>query len=165
MLYRVAATTLIALFLLGCSDHEHAQGHKHAQGYGHSYGGHVYAVEGPDGKKAAITIVAVSMRDSGSFEFSPPFESLTGGGNVEFVITNVGKQPHEFSIGNSFNQMKHSGAMQQITNMQQSHSYAVAVKPGETASFRWTVSTNDTVVCSRAISSANLPRVCILSSR
>ena len=157
-LLAVAVAATLALTLSACSDHEHGPDDGHGDGHGsgdkkahalggeHGHGGHTYAVGEPADKDVDAKRVKVSMLDSMKFVFSPPLETLTDGEAIEFAITNDGKIPHEFSIGNAEEQVKHAEAMRQMPNMQHDDPNAVSLKPGESATLRWRFEGSDTVV-------------------
>ena len=151
----VAVASVFMLTLSSCSDHDHDEGHghdddekhePHAHGAGGGHGAHTYAVGEPVEKGVQAKRVTVSMLDTMKFVFSPPLDSLRDGEVVEFVVTNDGKIPHEFSIGNAQEQAKHSEMMRQMPTMAHNDPNAVSLKPGDSATLRWRFKGNDTVV-------------------
>ena len=151
----VALAFVFALTLSSCSDHDHEEGHGHGDGDKHDthgHGGdhghdaHTYAVGEPVEEGVQAKQVTVSMLDTMKFVFSPPLDSLHDGEVVEFVVTNDGKIPHEFSIGSAEEQAKHAEMMRQMPNMEHDDPNAVSLKPGDSATLRWRFKGNDTVV-------------------
>lgn len=90
----------------------------------------------PAAESAAIKTIAVTTLDSMRYTFSPQLE-LKAGDIVKFVITNKGKIPHEFSIGDEKEQQAHRKMMRQMPDMVHQDGNTVTVKPGETKVLTW----------------------------
>ena len=120
-------------FAAGSGDHDH--GHDDAE----------FAVGKPF-KGKPDRIVNVSMLDSMRFEFSPELKDLHHGEKIKFVVKNNGSIVHEFSVGNSEEQMKHAEMMRKMPNMMHKDPNTVSLKPGETADLNWRFMGEDTVV-------------------
>jgi len=113
--------------------------------HSHSHDDMMYSV-GKPGKGTPNRVIEVSMQDSMRFEFSPELDSLKDGETIEFRVRNDGKVQHEFSIGNSDDQVKHAIMMQKMPDMVHNDPNTVSLKPGESASLSWTFMGKDTVV-------------------
>ena len=143
-------------FAGGSSSHDHGEKMQHKQhehmtsGSGHA--GHNEAVmdhakehqHGPEGsgvgqpadESAATQTIAVTTLDSMRYTFSPQ-PDLISGDIVKFVITNEGKIPHEFSIGDEKEQQAHREMMRKMPNMVHQDGSTVSVRPGETKVLTW----------------------------
>lgn len=106
-----------------------------------------FSVGQPSSDKPA-RIINVSMKDTMRFEFAPSLDTLKDGEVVEFVIRNDGRIAHEFSIGNSDDQVAHAEMMRRMPNMKHKDPNTVAPEPGQTSRIRWKFSGEDTVVFS-----------------
>jgi len=121
----------------GSGDHSHNHEHKH--------GGGMYAV----GEPAAGQIdrhISVSMLDTMRFVFSPTLETLESGESIKFTVRNDGKIKHEFSIGNTKEQMAHAEMMRRMPNLHHADPNTVSLEPGESATLAWKFMGKDTVV-------------------
>ena len=137
---------LIALFSITTAAADESASHG-------TKGGHQFAVGEPAKGKADKT-VRVSMRDNMRFVFTPQLESLHHGEVVRFSITNDGKIPHEFSIGNAMEQKMHAEEMRKMASMSGMSGMAhkdpntASLQPGESAEIVWRFKGKDTVVFS-----------------
>lgn len=83
---------------------------------------------------AATRTVEVDALDK--LAFDPPTISVGVGETVRFVVTNPGKAPHEFVLGDSAYQEEHEQAMEHGGHPT-SIENAVEVGPGETQEITW----------------------------
>ena len=105
----------------------------------------MYSV-GKPGNGAPDRVIEVSMKHSMRFEFSPELASLKDGETIEFHVRNDGQVQHEFSIGNSDDQVEHAQMMKSMPNMKHKDPTTVSLAPGESAELSWTFMGKDTVV-------------------
>ena len=105
----------------------------------------MYSV-GKPGEGAPSRVIEVSMQDSMRFEFSPELDSLKDGETIAFRVRNDGQVQHEFSIGNSGDQVRHAIMMQKMPDMNHNNPNTVSLAPGESASLSWKFMGKDTVV-------------------
>ena len=113
--------------------------------HSHSHDDMMYSV-GKPGQGTPNRVIEVSMQDSMRYQFSPDLTSLKDGEIIEFRIRNDGQVQHEFSIGNSDDQVKHSVMMQKMPDMKHNDPNTVSLEPGESAELSWKFVSNDTVV-------------------
>ncbi|HEB29203.1 MAG TPA: copper-binding protein [Porticoccus sp.] len=107
---------------------DHNDGHQH-DNEGSSVGEPALAVQ-------ATQTIHVTTMDTMRYKFSPQPE-LKAGDIVKFVITNQGKIPHEFSIGDDSEQKAHREMMRKMPNMVHEDGNTVTIKPGETKELTW----------------------------
>ncbi|KTD21438.1 hypothetical protein E3983_03825 [Legionella israelensis] len=80
--------------------------------------------------------IKVTASDDMKFQFlSEP--NLHNGDVISFEVTNVGKVPHEFSIGDEKEQKAHLQMMRKMPNMVHQHGNAITINPGETKQLIW----------------------------
>lgn len=111
-------------------DHAHSHSHSHDEG-GESEG---FAFGAPGQASAATRTIDVVADDP--YRFDPEGLEVESGETVTFVVTNEGKQEHEFVLGDAAYQESHgdemaAGAMHHEGN-------AVTVAPGATEELTWT---------------------------
>lgn len=146
----------IVSILAGCANNEakmmdHSAHHKtgsmamkHDDHGGHD--GHMASTVGKPVKGMAATkTYQVSMLDSMKFVFNQK-PDLSPGDVVKFVVTNNGKIPHEFSIGNAAEQAKHNAMMKSMPDMKHEDGNTVTVQPGQRKELVWQFSGHDEVV-------------------
>jgi uncharacterized cupredoxin-like copper-binding protein len=113
--------------------------------HSHSHDNMKYSV-GEPGKGTPDRIISVSMQDTMRFDFAPELGALKQGETIEFHVRNDGSIRHEFSIGNSEDQVKHALMMQKMPDMKHSDPNTVSLEPGESATLSWKFMGADTVV-------------------
>lgn len=69
--------------------------------------------------------------------FDPPELSVDAGETIRFVVTNAGRAPHEFVLGDSAYQAEHEQGMEHGGHGMSTDN-AVEVEPGETQELTWT---------------------------
>ena len=132
----VTATIALALFsstVMAAGTHSH--GHDNAK----------YSV-GEPGIGNPDRSISVSMQDTMRFVFEPDLGELKHGETIEFRVRNDGQIQHEFSIGNSEDQINHAAMMQKMPNMKHNDPNTVSLEPGESAKLSWKFMGKDTVV-------------------
>ena len=142
------------------SDGKHGGGH-HGGGHhggGHSGGEHTHVghgrdhqvaststTGGPVSKNQANKTIKVTALDNMRYQFSEEL-TIVPGDVVKFVVTNTGRLPHEFSIGDEKEQMKHREMMRKMPGMTHQDGNTITVNPGETKEIVWRFKKNDNVV-------------------
>jgi uncharacterized cupredoxin-like copper-binding protein len=91
--------------------------------------------------------VSVTTTDEMRFYFSPEVE-IQEGEIISFKVTNKGKVPHEFSIGNQAEQVAHQKMMRKMPNMVHNDGNTITIEPGQTKTITWKFIGNETVVFS-----------------
>lgn len=93
---------------------------------------------GEPGVESEVTRT-VEVKATDDMEFIMDLGSIRRGETIEFVVTNVGQIPHEFSIGDRNSQQAHADMMRQHPHMGHHHDpAALTLAPGETKSLVWT---------------------------
>lgn len=80
-----------------------------------------------------------------SFSFGPDNFEVSVGETIQFVITNSGSIPHDFTIGDQAAQDAHEAEMAE-GGMHHGDPNAVILEPGETKSLTWTFTEAGTVL-------------------
>lgn len=80
--------------------------------------------------------ILVTLSDEMRIEPNPI--TVPAGVAVTFVVTNTGQIEHEFMLGDEAAQAEHEQEMLEPGAMLHDHSYAIAVKPGETKELVYT---------------------------
>jgi len=119
-------------------DHSDMQGMDHSkiQDMDHQHDSMGSGAGHPVSEGLAMKAVHVFALDTMQFEFFPQPE-LNPGDVVKFVVTNQGKVPHEFSIGDRSQQEAHREMMRKMPNMIHEDGTTVTVPPGETREITW----------------------------
>lgn len=113
--------------------------------HSHSHDKMKYSV-GEPGKGTPDRRITVSMQDTMRYIFEPDLVSLKQDETIEFLVRNDGKIQHEFSIGNTEDQVKHAQMMQRMPDMKHNDPNTVSLAPGESATLSWKFMGKDTVV-------------------
>lgn len=95
---------------------------------------------------AASQTIKVSLTDEMRIKFDPELTTIKSGTIIQFMVTNEGKIPHEFSIGNQKEQQEHAAMMRQMPGMTHSDGNTRTVKPGTTMELTWLFEGDDVVV-------------------
>jgi uncharacterized cupredoxin-like copper-binding protein len=109
---------------------------KEGHGGDHEHDSEGSPVGAPADASKATRTVKVTTKDSMRYEFSSEL-NLKAGEVVKFVVTNAGKIPHEFSVGDAAEQKSHQAMMAKMPNMTHEDGNTVTVKPGETKELTW----------------------------
>jgi len=113
--------------------------------HSHSHDKIKYSV-GEPGKGTPDRRITVSMQDTMRYIFEPDLVSLKQDETIEFLVRNDGKIQHEFSIGNTEDQVKHAQMMQRMPDMKHNDPNTVSLAPGESVTLSWKFMGKDTVV-------------------
>lgn len=131
----IASTALLAA-ACGGSDHSQHEGGGSADsseqedpsGFGRS----------GDSLQADETVKVLALD---KLAFDPPDITVQAGDTVRFVVTNKGKAPHEFVIGDQAYQDEHEKAMEHGGAHDDDLGNVVELRPGETSELTWTFTT------------------------
>ena len=98
-------------------------------------GGH-YSFGEPGRESEVTRTVEVTATDD--MELRMDLDSIRQGETIEFVVTNTGQTPHEFSIGDTGSQRAHANLMKKNPHMQHHGDPSmVTLEPGETRTLVW----------------------------
>lgn len=107
-------------------------------------GGHGDSAIGQPGKAANVTrTIQVDMSDN--MRFSAPLISVKQGETVRFVVRNLGKVKHEFSLGTEQELMEHYEVMKKFPDMEHDEPSKVSLGPGGKGEVIWHFSKAGTV--------------------
>jgi uncharacterized cupredoxin-like copper-binding protein len=106
--------------------------------------------KGPVGSPAQPTFakksIQVSLTDTMRINFKEDLKTIQSGTVIQFIVTNDGKIPHEFSIGNQLEQKEHAEMMRTMPGMVHSDGNTITVEPGKTRALTWHFDGDDLVV-------------------
>ncbi len=137
----------------GSSSHEHGQDRPHGKHNpmetdheeGHQHNSEASAVGRPAAMMSATKIIKVTTLDIMRYKFSP-LPDINAGDIVKFVITNKGKVPHEFSVGDENEQTSHREMMRKMPNMTHQDGNTVTINPEMTKVLTWQFNGDSEVV-------------------
>ncbi len=147
--------TLTASLVFAGSGHENDDGDDHSQSpqYDNASmaGAHHHDVSvGPVGLPAEATAasqtIKVSLTDEMKITFDKELTAIKSGTIIQFMVTNEGRIPHEFSIGNQKEQQAHAEMMRKMPGMTHSDGNTLTVEPGKTKELTWKFEGDDVVV-------------------
>ena len=90
----------------------------------------------PAMKSESMKTITLTTEDNMKFNFSE-LPDIKAGDVITFVVTNTGKIPHEFSIGDEAEQNAHREMMRKMPNMVHEDGNTITVQPGETKELTW----------------------------
>lgn len=79
----------------------------------------------------------INIKASDTMRFEPAALTVKAGETIRFVVTNVGKLPHELVVGTAQEQKAHEQMMQQMHGMKHEDANSVTVGPGQTKTLVW----------------------------
>ena len=129
-MFRIAAfIALIALSPLAAQAAEGPPGHSHA------HGDAATSTDGMPGKASeAKRTIQVEARDTA---FNVRSIQVRAGETIRFVVTNAGREMHEFAIASAKEHEEHRAMMKQNPGMVHEEPNVVTVAPGETKELIW----------------------------
>jgi len=154
MIKLIFALLVSAVLVLPASaGRNHEGGHDHHDGYDLLGKKHQHGDEkGPVGSPAQLSSVqqniTVSLTDEMRINFKEELSKIKSGTIIQFIVTNEGKIPHEFSIGNQEEQKEHAEMMRKMPDMVHSDGNTVTVAPGTTEFLIWHFEGDDVIVFS-----------------
>ncbi|MDQ9172180.1 cupredoxin family protein [Oxalobacteraceae bacterium R-40] len=101
-----------------------------------AHGGHASTASGKPGN-AANAARTINIKAYDTMRFEPAAIKVKAGETIRFVVTNVGKLPHELMIGTAAEQKQHEQMMQQMPGMKHEDGNGVSVDPGQTKTLVW----------------------------
>ncbi|GGX92678.1 cupredoxin domain-containing protein [Vogesella alkaliphila] len=130
--HRLLITTLLACLMAP------------AMAAGSHAGGHGDSAIGQPGKVANVTrTIQVDMSDN--MRFSAPLISVKQGETIRFVVKNLGKVKHEFSLGTEQELLEHYEVMKKFPDMEHDEPSKVSLAPGGKGEVIWHFSKAGTV--------------------
>jgi len=102
----------------------------------HEHDSEKSSVGQPAGASRPTKTIHVTALDTMRYQFSETLD-FNDGDVVKFVITNKGKIPHEFSIGDEAEQKGHRKMMKKMQSMVHQDGNTITLKQGETKELIW----------------------------
>ncbi|MDC7697638.1 cupredoxin domain-containing protein [Vogesella indigofera] len=107
-------------------------------------GGHEESAIGQPGKAANVTrTLLIDATDN--MRFSMPLISVKQGETIRFVVKNLGKVKHEFSLGTEKELLEHYEQMKKFPDMEHDEPSKVSLAPGAKGEVIWHFSKGGTV--------------------
>ncbi|RKQ61479.1 putative cupredoxin-like copper-binding protein [Vogesella indigofera] len=107
-------------------------------------GSHGESAIGQPGKTANVTrTIQVDMSDS--MRFSAPLITVKQGETIRFVVKNLGKVKHEFSLGTEQELLEHYEVMKKFPDMEHDEPSKISLAPGGKGEVIWHFSKAGTV--------------------
>jgi len=125
----VAATLSMSAFASGDHHSNHAHNDTGMQQQ------HQYAAGQPGKLSDVGRVIKISAMDN--MRYDQNSINVRAGETIRFIVTNAGKLRHEFSIGDSEEQIKHAKMMKAMPNMQHKDPNTVSLAPAETGEIIW----------------------------
>ena len=98
----------------------------------------------PGDASAADRVIEIEASDD--FTFSPAEIAVSAGETITFEVTNTGKIPHDFTLGDQATQDAHEAEMAGGDMKEHGDPNAVVLEPGETSELTWTFTEAGTVL-------------------
>lgn len=129
--------TLMVLLSACGADDPTIQAPQEAENGGHAtdMGGEGFAFGEPGDQSEADRTIDISALDS--LEFDPETLEVQSGETITFVVTNDGKNVHEFVLGDESYQQEHASEMAGGEDME-TGTNQLEIEPGATKSLTWT---------------------------
>lgn len=132
----IAALSLSTAALAGgthAGGHDH--GHDHGQASSHGHDTEETAIGKPGVADKAKRTVTVEMSDD--MRFSPDTIPVKQGETVRFIVKNMGKAKHEFSLGTQKELLEHYELMKKFPDMVHDEPNKVSLEPGQQGEVIW----------------------------
>jgi len=129
---------LIGIFAATLSINVYASGgHQSSHGHGNSekQEQHTFAAGSPGKISDVKRIIKISAMDN--MRYDQNSINVRAGETIRFIVTNTGKLRHEFSIGDSEEQVKHAKMMKAMPNMNHKDPNTISLAAGETGELLW----------------------------
>jgi uncharacterized cupredoxin-like copper-binding protein len=149
------ASGLLASAAIAGSGHENVDGDAHGQSShhdqsakeeAHQHESTIGPVGAPAQPNATSQTIKVSLTDEMKIKFDQDLTTIKSGTIIQFMVTNEGKIPHEFSIGNQKEQKAHGEMMRKMPGMTHADGTTLTVEPGMTKVLTWNFKGDDVVV-------------------
>ncbi|WP_299733579.1 cupredoxin family protein [uncultured Endozoicomonas sp.] len=111
------------------STHNHHHGHKMEHNTGQGAGK-------PGTQQDVDRTISVTMHDN--MRYSLDGLRVKAGETIRFMITNKGKIPHEFTIGDRKSLLQHRDMMRKMPDMHHEKDNAITLNPGKFGELIWT---------------------------
>lgn len=98
-------------------------------------------VGSPENAAKATKTIQVTASDDMRFTFAQKLQ-FHDGDIITFKVTNIGKVPHEFSIGDEKEQKAHQEMMRSMPGMVHEDGNTITINPGETKTLTWKFKSN-----------------------
>ena len=103
------------------------------RGHTHHHGANYSAGEAGDPKMPART-VNIEMKE---MEYLPPEIEVKQGEQIRFVIRNIGKEPHEFLLATTEENLKHEAVMRKHPHMQHKEPNGLTIAAKKSGEILW----------------------------
>ncbi|MEC5206690.1 putative cupredoxin-like copper-binding protein [Vogesella perlucida] len=107
-------------------------------------GGHEESAIGQPGKAANVTRT-IQLDATDNMRFSMPLITAKQGETIRFVVKNLGKVKHEFSLGTEKELLEHYEQMKKFPDMEHDEPSKVSLAPGAKGEVIWQFSKAGTV--------------------
>ncbi|MDC7715065.1 cupredoxin family protein [Vogesella sp. LYT5W] len=107
-------------------------------------GGHDESAIGQPGKATNVTRT-IQLDATDNMRFSAPLITVKQGETIRFVIKNLGKVKHEFSLGTEKELLEHYEQMKKFPDMEHDEPSKVSLAPGAKGEVIWQFSKAGTV--------------------
>jgi uncharacterized cupredoxin-like copper-binding protein len=112
-------------------------GHCHDKsGKAHGADEHAVSRAGQPGKASRVART-IRMQALDTMRYAPEKLTVKSGQTVRFIVTNAGKQKHEFVIGDAEEQRQHAEMMKEMPDMKHDEGNAVSLEAGQTEELIW----------------------------
>lgn len=122
--------------------HPHGTAGMHGAGHGPGHAHEFPFGEPGDPAKATRTVAVVTLD---TMRYDPARVEVKAGETVKFAVTNLGKLPHEFVLGDAASLKEHAEMMRKMPDMKHEEPNMVSLQPGETKTLVWRFKTAGTV--------------------
>jgi len=129
---------LIGIFAVTLSINAYASGgHQSNHGHGNSekQEQHTFAA-GTPGKLSEVKRT-IEFKAMDNMRYDQSSINVRAGETIRFIVTNTGKLRHEFSIGDSEEQVKHAKMMKAMPGMKHNDPNTISLAAGETGEILW----------------------------
>lgn len=129
---------LIGIFAATLSINAYASGghqSSHRQDTSSKQEHHMFAAGSPGKLSDVKRTIKVSALDN--MRYDQNSINVRAGETIRFIVTNTGKLRHEFSIGDSEEQLKHAKMMKAMPNMKHKDPNTISLAAGETGEIIW----------------------------
>ncbi|CAM2950406.1 Uncharacterized copper-binding protein [Legionella steigerwaltii] len=99
------------------------------------------SVGSPANATKTTKTIQVTASDDMRFNFSQKLK-FHDGEIITFKVTNIGKVPHEFSVGDEKEQKAHQEMMRAMPGMVHEDGNTITINPGETKTLTWKFKSN-----------------------
>jgi uncharacterized cupredoxin-like copper-binding protein len=98
---------------------------------------HFSAGEPGNPRKPFRTVAVEMLEEYATMKFAPERLEIRRGEQIKFVITNMGKEMHEFVLASTQDNLKHAELMRKYPDMEHDDPNGKTVQPGGKAEILW----------------------------